>query len=137
MQNTVEEQDSHSAPQQIACRLLNSRRGSADSEMCAGINGPCSFMQDKFLPAATISPSPATCVVATAFPAYMPPNGPALPGPIYKPLAWCACGDNALYPLFTQYTNGFTDSAFVNFCSYTTTPTFTIAPTVLASTSCQ
>ena len=94
-------------------------------------------MQDEFLPAATISPSPATCVPATASPAYTPPGGPAYPAPFYNALAWCACGDNHLYPLLPQATPQFADSASARSCAYTIPPSSTITASALSSTSCK
>ena len=81
----------------------------------------CAFMQDE-LPAGTISPRAARCVVASAV-----PNGP-----FYQELAWCACGDNAPHPLITGST--VSPSAA---CAYTTVPSSSISLTPLASTSCQ
>ena len=73
----------------------------------------CAYMQDE-LPAA-ISPTAAQCIV----------EGTAPSSPFYDVLAWCACGDNAPHPL----TNGN--------CNFTTTPTSTVTPTRLSSTTCR
>ena len=81
----------------------------------------CSFMQDE-LPAGTISPSAATCTVATAMPG----------GIFYNELAWCACGDNAPHPLITG--PSVSGSAL---CDYTTVPSSTITPTPIAATTCS
>ena len=105
-----------------------------------GISGACSFMQEEFLPAATISPSPATCQLETAIPPYTVAPGQVEPGPFYKDLAWCACGDNSLYPLLPQQagpTNYYASSASVKPCDYTAQPSTTILPTTIPSTSCQ
>lgn len=100
------------------------------------INGACSFMQDEFHSAATISPSPATCQYETAVPPYTY-LGQVLPGPFYNALAWCACGDNALYPFLPQPTDTYAESASVQPCDYATQPSSTITATTLGSTSCQ
>ena len=82
----------------------------------------CSFKQDE-LPAGTISPSAAHCVVATAVPG----------GPFYNEIAWCACGDNAPHPLL-EFTQIMPATAA---CDFTAAPTSTITPVPLAATSCQ
>ena len=102
-----------------------------------GINGACSFMQDEFLPAATISPSPATCQFETTYPPYTAPGGQVLPGPFYNALAWCACGDNTLYPLLPQPLDIYAESASVLPCDYINQPLSTISASPLVSTSCQ
>lgn len=101
-----------------------------------GIDGACSFMQDEFPSAATISPSPATCQFETAYPPYTY-GGQVEPGPFWNALAWCACGDNVLYPFLPQPTDILAESASVQFCDYTTQPSSTIPASTLASTSCQ
>ena len=106
-----------------------------------GSNDACSFMQDQFNPTATISPSSATCQWETASPPYTVAPGPVEPGPFYDALGWCACGDNNVYPLLTQSgaqpTNYYHNSASVQPCNYTTTPTTTITALPVSSTSCQ
>ena len=82
----------------------------------------CSFMQDE-VPAGTISPSAARCVVATAVPG----------GPFYNEVAWCACADNAPHPLL-QFTQAMPATAA---CDFTTAPSSTITLAPLAVTSCQ
>ena len=89
-------------------------------------NGPCSYTQDAF-PAGTISPSPATCMAETAVPG----------SSFFNALAWCACGENALYPLLPQTTTQIENPNLVDFCGYTAQPTSTITASTLASTSCQ
>lgn len=111
--------------------------GTSTGTYSTGANGACSFAQDEFVPAATISPSPATCVNVTANSAYTPSGGPAYYAPFYNALGWCGCGDNTLYPLPPQTTSQFADSASVQSCAYTTPPSSTIALSALASTSCQ
>lgn len=91
-----------------------------------GVNDPCAYTQDVF-PAGTISPSPATCVPATAYPG----------SPFFNALAWCACGENALYPLPPQTTSQYKDPNSVQFCSYTAQPSSTITASALPFTSCQ
>ena len=91
-----------------------------------GVNGPCSYTQDVFS-ARTISPSPATCEVATAYPG----------SEFYNALAWCACEENVLYPLLPQTTSQYTDPNSVQVCGYTTQPSSTITARPLAFTSCQ
>ena len=81
----------------------------------------CRFMQDE-LPAGTISPSAAHCVVASAMPG----------GTFYDELAWCACGDNAPHPLITG--TSVSPSAA---CDYTTPPVSSMSLAPIASTSCQ
>ena len=82
-----------------------------------GVPAACDFMQDE-LPAGTISPTAAHCVVASALPGRT----------FYDELAWCACGDNALHPL---------KPATSAPCDYTNVPLSTITPSPIASTSCQ
>ncbi|CAF9919918.1 hypothetical protein IMSHALPRED_004763 [Imshaugia aleurites] len=105
-----------------------------------GSNGACSFTQDEFVPTGTISPSSATCQWETANPPYTAAPGLVEPGPFYDALAWCACGDNELYPILSQSgqpSNYYQNSAAVNPCGYTTTPTSTLTAPPLSSTSCQ
>ena len=91
-----------------------------------GVNGACSYTQDVF-PADTISPSPATCVAATASPGSQ----------FWNALAWCACEEDALYPLPPQTTSQYTDPNSVQFCAYTNPPSSTITASTLPFTSCQ
>ena len=77
----------------------------------------CDFMQDE-LPAGTISPTAAHCVVASANPG----------GSFFDQLAWCACGDDAPHPLIPATSAP---------CAYTTVPSSTITLREIASTSCQ
>ena len=110
-----------------------------------GTNGACSFMQEEFAPAATITPSPATCQLETAVPPYTVAPGQVEPGPFWDALAWCACGDNSRYPFLPQQIpsnqkpapNIYWVPASVNPCDYTTKPSSTISASTLLSTSCQ
>ena len=90
-------------------------------------NPACDFKQDE-LPAGTIQPSSAHCVIAAAV-----PSVPGIPGSgkFYDQLAWCACGDNAPHPLITDAP---VPSAA---CDYTTEPAERVTPHPISSTSCE
>ena len=102
------------------------------STAATGINGACSFMQEDFYPAATISPSAATCIPESANPGFQ----------FYDHLLWCACGDNELYPLVPNPldNNLFNANpkapAYDAQCTQTTQPSSTITVAPISSTLC-